>query len=433
MLEIVTASDPRVNERGSRGWEPATAIVESVRAILADVRQRGDAALVEYARSWDSERFTRQMLRVPVPSLDEVRRSVPAAVGSALELAKQRVAAFHSKQVREDISYEDPDGTCYAWIARPLDSVAAYIPGGSAPLPSTAIMTVVPAKLAGVARVALLTPPQHDGSIHPAILFAASLCRADEIYAVGGAQAVAAAAYGTETIPAVDKIVGPGNVWVTEAKRQVYGVCGIDGLAGPSEVLVALDDGADAEDVAAELLAQAEHDPHARVAAISESLLALERVRACIERSDVGALGRDGIIAEALEHALLIQAGSFEELCATIDAFAPEHLALRVGDPWAIVERVHHAGAIFIGGATPVACGDYLAGTNHVLPTAGSGRFASGLRVMDFLRTFSVLENSEERMRRDAEPIASLAEYEGLTQHARTARMRLGNLGSVES
>jgi histidinol dehydrogenase len=287
------------------------------------------------------------------------------------------------------------------------------------------LMTVVPAKVAGVERIVVTTPPQRGGTIDPAIRYACSLCGVDELYAVGGAQAVAGLAYGTATIAPADKIVGPGNVYVTEAKRQVFGAVGIDGLAGPSEVLVVCDERARPEYVAGELLAQAEHDPLARVAAVSRDRAILERVAELLDGDFGRATGRTEIVARVLaERTYLIHAASEAEILAVIERFAPEHLSLQVADPGTFVPHVRRAGAIFVGDNTPVASGDYLAGTNHTLPTSGAARFASGLRTMDFYRTMSLVENSAARMHADAELLAALADFEGLGAHARTARMR---------
>ncbi|HMD01827.1 MAG TPA: histidinol dehydrogenase, partial [Candidatus Baltobacteraceae bacterium] len=268
------------------------------------------------------------------------------------------------------------------------------------------------------------------GSIDPAILFACSLCGADELYAAGGAQAVGALAFGTETIARVDKIVGPGSVWVTEAKRQVFGLCGIDGLAGPSEVLVVADAGARPEFVAGEMVAQAEHDPLARVAAVSEDYGLLERVAALLDGPFATGSGRSAIVKHVLtERARLIHARDRREVIEVIERFAPEHLSLQTRDPAALLAHVTRAGAIFLGAQTPVAVGDYVAGSNHVLPTSGAARFSSGLRTADFRRTMSLVENSALRMQHDAPIVAALAEFEGLPGHARTALTRLESEG----
>ncbi len=407
------------------GWECPADISNRVAQIVSEVRNRGDAALVEYSRRFDDPSYDISKLRVPIPMHEQARALVPHEIVTGLALARERVEAFHRRQLRDNIEYTEEDGTRYAFRAHPLDAVAAYVPGGTAALPSSVIMNVVPAKLAGVQRIIVLTPPQRDGKVAPAVLFACWLCDVDELYAVGGAHAIAAAAYGTQSIARVDKIVGPGNVWVTEAKRQVFGACAIDGLAGPSEVLVVADESANVEYVSGELLAQAEHDPMARVAVVSESRSLLEACAQLLEAMKFDETDRREIIGNAIERGMyLIHARSRHQAYDVIDRFAPEHLSLQVEDPQAWLPHVRRAGAVFVGAQTPVACGDYIAGTNHVLPTSGAARFSSGLRVDDFLRTYSVVENTRERMLHDAPILAALAEFEGLPQHARTARMR---------
>jgi histidinol dehydrogenase len=354
------------------------------------------------------------------------RALVPEPIADALQLARERIAAFHERQKTKDIEYAEEDGTRYGFYHRALGSIAAYVPGGTAVLPSSVLMSVVPAAIAGVERIIVLTPPQADGTVAPAVLYACSLCDVDELYAVGGAQAIAAAAYGTASIARVDKIVGPGNVWVTEAKRQVFGACAIDGLAGPSEVLVVADDDANVELVAGELLAQAEHDPLARVAVVSTSRALLESCAQLIESMRVDRVERGDIIATVLERGTwLIEARDNADVAEIIERFAPEHLSLQVADPQSYLPHLHRVGAVFGGARTPVAAGDYIAGTNHVLPTSGAARFSSGLRTADFLRTFTYVENSDARMQADAGPLAALAEFEGLPQHAQSARLRM--------
>jgi histidinol dehydrogenase len=426
-VKIVSARDDAALASLYRGgWDAPQAVRDGVAAIVADVRARGDAALLEYTRRFDAPDLAPGGLRVAIPPLDQARALVPPEIAAGLELARERVAAYHTLQRPLDIERREADGTRSAFVYRPLAAIGAYVPGGTAVLPSSVIMTVVPAKIAGVERVAVATPPGRDGTISPAILFACALCGADELYAVGGAQAIAAFAYGTATVARVDKIVGPGNVWVTEAKRQVFGICGIDGLAGPSEVLVVADGGANAEFVAGEMIAQAEHDPLARVAAVSCELAVLERVRTLLEGEFATACGRGEIVDRVLAGgAYLIHAADEAEVLEVIERFAPEHLSLQIADPWGLVPKIRRAGAIFAGDQTPVAAGDYIAGTNHVLPTAGAGRFSSGLRLADYYRTASAIENSARRMRADAPVLAALAEFEGLRAHARTARLRV--------
>jgi len=407
------------------GWDPPRTVVDAVRAILDDVRARGDDALIDYTRRWDDAGASLASLRVAIPSRKTARALVPEQIATGLEIAKERIAEFHARQLPETIDYHAPDLTRYAFLSRPLAAVGAYVPGGTAPLPSTVMMTCVPAKVAGVERVVVVTPPQRDGHVNPAVLYACALCEVDELYAVGGAQAVAALAYGTATIAPVDKIVGPGNVFVTEAKRQVFGVCGIDGLAGPSEVLVVADERASDERVAGEIVAQAEHDPLARVAAVSRDRALLERVAALLEGPFGRESGRDAIVAQVLaDRTWLVHAASDAEVLEVIERFAPEHLSLMVANPYDWVPKIRRAGAIFVGDDTPVAAGDYIAGTNHTLPTSGAARFSSGLHTADYLRTMTLVENTRERMRKDADVLAALADFEGLPAHARTARMR---------
>jgi histidinol dehydrogenase len=423
---IVAARDERaLAPLYSGGWDPPADVRATVAAILADVRARGDEALTEYTRRFDYPAASAAALRVAVPAHDEALQLVPPEIAQGLQLARERVAQFHERQLVGDSQQRAADGTVTAFLVRPFGAVGAYVPGGTATLPSSVIMTAVPAKIAGVERVAVVTPPRRDGSIDPAIRYACSLCGVDELYAAGGAQAIAALAYGTATLAKVDKIVGPGNVWVTEAKRQVFGLCGIDGLAGPSEVLVVADAGSKPEFVAGELIAQAEHDPLARVAAVSGDRALLERVAALLEGSFATECGRSEIVERVLaERTFLIHANGEDEILEVIERFAPEHLSIQTRDPWALVPRIRRAGAIFIGDDTPVASGDYIAGSNHVLPTAGAGRFSSGLRTADFYRTMSLVENSRERMRGDAGLLAALARFEGLPAHARTADLR---------
>ncbi len=409
-----------------RGWRADAALTARVAEIVADVETRGDRAILDYSRRFDSPEYRLTHLRVPIPMPSVARSALQEDVAAAIERAAERIADFHRRQRTEDIAYRCDDGTSYAFRHEPLGAVAIYAPGGSAALPSSVLMGAIPAKIAGVRRRIVLTPPQRDGRVHPAVLFAASLCEVDELYAVGGAQAIAAAAFGTASIAAVDKIVGPGNAYVTEAKRQLYGIVGIDGLAGPSEVLVVADASASSELVVAELLAQAEHDARARVAVLSDSFELLESCAQLLEAIDVAHLPRGETIAAALdEGGFLIEAKSKGEIAATISAFAPEHLSLQVADPDFYLAHLRCVGAVFVGESTPVACGDYLAGTNHVLPTSGSARFASGLALADFLRTYSVVQNSRERMRGDAAAIAAFAAFEGLDAHAQSARLRM--------
>lgn len=425
-MKIVAATDEAaLAGLFSGGWDAPEAVRTGVATMLAAVRADGDAAVVAYTRAFDAPEATAADLRVAVPTREAAASLVPPLVVRGLDLARERVGAYHARQLEADARHREDDGTVSAFLHRPLSAIGAYVPGGTATLPSSVVMAVVPARIAGVPRVVVATPPGRDGRLNPAILYACAVCGVDELYAVGGAQAIAALAYGTRTIRPVDKIVGPGNVWVTEAKRQVYGTCGIDGLAGPSEVLVVADAEADATLVAGELVAQAEHDPLARVAAVSVDRGVLERVAALLDGPFATECGRAEIVARVLaDRTFLVHAASRAEILDVIDRMAPEHLALICEDAWELVPEIRRAGAIFIGAQTPVAAGDYLAGSNHVLPTSGAGRFSSGLHTADFRRTMSLMANSTERMEADAEVLAAFADFEGLPGHARTARLR---------
>lgn len=426
-MNVVSARDAATRARLRRtGWSAPEAVVATVARILSDVRERGDAAVIECARRYDDPGGHPADMRVEVPSAPVARQAIPEAVARAIDVAKERIERFHERQRQADLSFAAEDGSRYGWHRRPLAAVAAYVPGGAATMPSSLLMAAVPAKLAGVSRLIVLTPPR-AGGLPAALLYACATCGVDELYAVGGAQAIAAAAYGTETIAAVDKIVGPGGVWTTEAKRQVFGSCGIDGLAGPAEVLVIADDAANSEYVAGELIAQAEHAGATCMAAVSQSRSLLDAVAQLIDSLDVKTLERGGLIGDALERdGLLVHADSADDLFDVIDAFAPATLCLHVRDAREYLPRISRAGAVLVGDSTPLAAGDYLAGTNHVVPTGGTARFCSALSLSDFMRCFSVVENSPERMEADADAVAEWAQLEGLPQHARTARMRQG-------
>jgi histidinol dehydrogenase len=427
MIVVSTSDRAALDAALWRIWLPPAGAIESVAAILSSVRTGGDAALVEYARKFDDETFDAGRLRVPVPPAAEARSALPPDVADALDVARDRIARFHDRQRQADFSYAEEDGTRYGFYRHALDSVAAYVPGGNAPLPVAALMSVVPAKLAGVNRAIVLTPPQRNGRIHPSVLYACAIAGVDELYAVGGAHAIAAAAFGTETIAPVEKIVGCGGLWTNEAKRQVFGYCGIDSLAGPAEVLVVADDGANSEFVAGELLAQAEYAGAGRLAVVSESRPLLDAVAQLIDTLDVKTLERGQLISDALERdGYLIHALGREDVFSVIERFAPGYLCLQVRDASSYLPRIRRAGAVFVGDMTPLACGDYAAGINHIVPTAGTARFASALSLADFTRSFTIVENSLERMMNDALAVASLAEMDGLPQHAQTARMRYG-------
>ena len=422
-MKVVAASDAAaLSGLLDAGWSAAAEVVDEVAQILSDVRRRGDAAVAQYARRFDDNGFDLTKLRVPIPMLEAARLLLRPEIGAALELARERIARFHERQRQPDIAYVEEDGTRYAVQRCPLQSVAIYAPRAGAA--SAVLMGAVPAKIAGVPRIVVLSPPGGDGT-SPALLLACALCGVDELYAVGGAQAVAAVAFGTDSIAAVDKIFGRGGVWTTEAKRQVFGRCGVDLLAGPTEVLVVADDGASSEYVVGELLAQAELPGVTRLAVLSESRPLLEAVAQLVDTLDLQTVERHEFVTDTItRHCRLIEASSRDELFEVVNRFAPAYLCLQVRDASAYLDRIYAAGTVFVGDMTPLVSGEYLAGTSCVVPTSGTARFASSLSLADFTRSFSVVENTLERITNDAPALASLADFDGLPHHAQTAHMR---------
>jgi histidinol dehydrogenase len=407
------------------GWSVPAAGVDEVAAIIADVDARGDDALLEHARRFDGDGFELSDLRVPIPMLESARMLVAPEIAVALELEKERLSRFHRRQRQPDIEYVEEDGTRYALVRRPLRSVAVYASRSGAP--TSILMGAVPAKVAGVSRIVVLSPPGPMG-FPAAVLFACALCGVDELYAIGGAVAVAAAALGTRSLPSVDKIVGRGGRWTTEAKRQVFGRCGVDALAGPPEVLVVADEGANSEYVVGELLSAAERPDVTRLAVLSESRPLLDAVAQLIDTLDLQTLERSELVSKAIsQNCRLIAASSRDELLDLLNRFAPAYLCLQVRDAWRYLERIFTAGTVFIGDTTPLVSGEHLAGTNRVAPTSGTARFSSSLCLADFTRTLSVVENSADRMTTDARALAALADGDGLPNHAQAARMRYGS------
>jgi histidinol dehydrogenase len=397
----------------------------AVRPILAAIRERGDAALVEYARRFDGASLSPATLRVtPEEVAEAVDRLAPEAM-EALNLAAARIETFHHRQLPHSWFLTE-EGAVLGQLCRPLDAVGIYIPGGKAAYPSTVLMNGIPAAVAGVPRRVLCTPVAADLAIHPAVLAAASITGMTEIYKVGGAQAIAALAYGTASIPKVDKIVGPGNVYVATAKRLVAGNVGIDAIAGPTEVVVVADEGGDPAYVAADLLAQAEHDEMAMTLCITVSDGLAHAVVAELERQ-LATLPRRGIAEASLaSNGAVLVVSTLDAAFALVNTIAPEHLELHCRDPWSHLDRIRHAGAVFLGAFSPEALGDYVAGPNHVLPTGGAARFASPLSVEDFLHRMSLLHFTEAGMKRLADPAVTLARLEGLDGHARAIRIRQG-------
>ncbi|PLX37464.1 MAG: histidinol dehydrogenase [Hyphomicrobiales bacterium] len=404
--------------------EAAADVDAAVAAIIADVRKRGDEAVIELTGRFDRLDLSEKGLRISQDEIDAAIEQVDAETLKALTLARDRIAAHHGRQMPRDDRYVDSAGVELGsrWTA--VESVGLYVPGGTAAYPSSVLMNAVPALVAGVERIAMVVPTP-DGITNPLVLAAAKLAGVHEVYRIGGAQAVAALAYGTETIAPVAKIVGPGNAYVAAAKRQVFGTVGIDMIAGPSEVLIVADADNNPDWLAADLLAQAEHDASAQSILISDSPRLLADVEAAVERQ-LKTLSR-GEIASASwrDYGALISVETLDESIPLVDRIAAEHLELAVADPEALLAKVRNAGAVFLGHHTPEAVGDYVAGSNHVLPTARSARFSSGLSVLDFVKRTSILRCSAEALKTLGPAVVRLADAEGLEAHGRSVSIRL--------
>ena len=404
--------------------ETTETVDQAVSAILAAVRARGDAALIDYTARFDRLTLTADRLRVSADEIDAAVAAVPAEQHAALDLAATRIEAFHRAQLPADLKMTDDAGMTLGMRWTALDSVGLYVPGGKAAYPSSVLMNAIPARAAGVGRIAMCVPTP-DGVLNPLVLAAARRAGVSEIYRVGGAQAVAAMAYGTASIAPVDRIVGPGNAYVAEAKRQVFGRVGIDNIAGPSEVVVIASGDNDPRRVAVDLLAQAEHDEAAQSILISDDTAFIEAVIAAVA-AELPTLARAAIARASWDtHGAVILVRDWEEAASLVDRLAPEHLQLMGAGPEALFSRVRHAGAIFLGPYCPEALGDYLAGPNHVLPTGRTARFASGLSVFDFLKRTTWMSGGQAALRRIGPAAVTLAEAEGLGAHARSVALRL--------
>jgi len=403
----------------------ATADVDAVVAgIIADVVARGDAALIDYTRRFDRVSLTPDMLRVPAAEIAAAAHACDEKTLAALRLAAERIASYHRRQIPADFDYRDAAGVQLGARWRAIEAVGIYVPGGTAAYPSSVLMNAIPAKVAGVARVAMVVPTP-DGVISPLVLAAAEFAGVTEIYRVGGAQAVAALAYGTATIAPVDKIVGPGNAYVAAAKRHVFGIVGIDLIAGPSEILVVADRRNDPTWIAADLLSQAEHDTASQSILITDDGEFADAVAISIE-SHLASLPRAKIAGESWSrHGAIITVARLADAAALIDRIAPEHLELAVDDAESLAASVRNAGAIFLGRHTPEAIGDYVAGTNHVLPTGRSARFSSGLGVLDFMKRTSLVRCDQASLGAIGPAALTLAEAEGLGAHALSVALRL--------
>jgi histidinol dehydrogenase len=412
------------NDFLSRKRETSEDVDAAVREIIEDVVRRGDEALVDYTRRFDGVDVDPQTLRVGDAEVEAaLARCSPEAV-AALELAHARIEAFHRAQLPQDYSAVDALGVRLGWRWSAIESVGLYVPGGTASYPSSVLMNAVPAQVAGVPRIAMAVPAP-GGELNPLVLAAARLAGVEEIWRIGGAQAIAALAYGTASVPPVAKIVGPGNAYVAAAKRRVFGVVGIDMIAGPSEVLILADREANPDWIAADLLAQAEHDAAAQAVLMTDSVTLADAVEAAVERQLAHLPRREIAAASWRDFGAVILVAELGDAVALVDRIAPEHLEIETRDPEALAAAVRNAGAIFLGGHTPEAIGDYVGGPNHVLPTARSARFSSGLGVLDFMKRTSILQCHPEALRALGPAAMALGRSEGLEAHARSIGIRL--------
>lgn len=400
---------------------------QAARAILADVQKRGDEALYELSSKFDRVDLRKLGLRVSAAEIEAAVKSCDQQTIEALAFAHQRIVAFHERQRPSDLRFTDAAGVDLGWRWSAIEAVGLYVPGGTASYPSSVLMNAVPAKVAGVPRVVMVVPAP-DGVINPLVLAAASLAGVDEVYRVGGAQAIAALAYGTKHIAPVSKIVGPGNAYVAAAKRHVFGTVGIDMIAGPSEVLILADHTANPDWIAMDLLAQAEHDSAAQSILITDDNKLANAVEASVTSALASLSRREIAAASWRDFGAIILVPSLEAALPLVNRIAAEHLEVMCENPEPLVAKVHNAGAIFIGHHTPEAIGDYVGGSNHVLPTARSAKFSSGLGVLDFMKRTSILKCSPESLRALGPSAITLGENEGLTAHARSVAIRL-NLG----
>jgi histidinol dehydrogenase len=402
------------------------AVDRTVATIIADVRARGDAALLEYTQRFDRVTARRVAeLEIRAAELEGALGGLPADVHGPIAAAADRIRRYHERQRAESWTYTEADGTVLGQKVTPLDRVGLYVPGGKAAYPSSVLMNAIPARVAGVGELVMVVPTP-AGERNPLVLAAACLAGVDRVFAIGGAQAVAALAYGTETVPAVDKIVGPGNAYVAAAKRRVFGTVGIDMVAGPSEILVICDGATDPDWIAMDLFSQAEHDEDAQAILVSPDATVLDRVAASADRQLAQMPRRDVIRASLAKRGALIRVRDLAEACDIANRVAPEHLELSVREPEKWIERIRHAGAIFVGPYSSEAIGDYCAGPNHVLPTSRTARFSSPLGVYDFQKRSSIINLSREGARTLGHIASQLARGEGLPAHARSAEYRVG-------
>lgn len=425
VIRILEATEQAVEELLTHRWEEKTEAAKRVREIIEEVRRRGDEALCHYTALFDGYGLTREELRVGPEEIAAARQEVSAEFLAALEAAAENITAYHQRQLANSWLEADSRGLLVGQLVRPLSRVGIYVPGGRAAYPSSVLMTALPARVAGVKEIVMVTPPDSQGKINPHTLVAAARAGVTEIYRVGGAQAIAALACGTETIRPVDKIVGPGNLYVTLAKQQVYGHVDIDMLAGPSEIAVVADETADPCHVAADMLSQAEHDPLSKALLFTPERSLARAVQAELARQLHELPRREIAEASLANHGAIVLTRDVAQAVELANRFAPEHLELLVRDPFSWLGRITAAGAVFLGPYAPEPLGDYLAGPSHVLPTGGTARFCSPLGVEAFLKRISLISCSREALLGMAAHITSLARVEGLEAHARSIEARI--------
>jgi histidinol dehydrogenase len=431
MLRIITQQTEaqlELQRIGSRTHDDAIVHKEAtVNEIVQTVRRQGDKALIHYTAEFDGQTLTVDRLRVSGAELDAAYQQVSKELLKAIELAAANIEAFHRQRLPKSWVTFGEDNVVLGKRYNPVDRAGIYVPGGRACYPSTVLMNAIPAKVAGVPQIAMVTPPGAEKALNPAVLVAAQVAGIEEIYRVGGAQSIAALAYGTDTIAKVDVITGPGNIYVTLAKKLVYGTVGIDSLAGPSEVLIIADRYANPVHVAADLLAQAEHDPMAAAILITTDFTFATAVQAEVA-SQLQHHPRRTLTEKSIAHYGLIAVVDNLHIAAELsNRFAPEHLEIKTDDPWALVNQIRHAGAIFIGDSTPEAVGDYLAGPNHTLPTSGAARYASALGVETFMKHSSLIQYSQTALSKVGNAIQALTQAEGLFSHGESVRLRLSD------
>jgi histidinol dehydrogenase len=426
-MRIVTAQEFKaqmLNQVLNRGKSDISAIQSSVKTIINDVREQGDKALLRYTEKFDKVRLNAPNLKVDKKEIKEAYKKLKQSQITALRKAADNIASFHKKQLRAKWTMQIAEGVTLGQVTRPLASVGVYVPGGKAAYPSSVLMCAIPAKVAGVEKIIMCSPPGKSGDVNPALLVATDITEVSEVYRVGGAQAIAAMAYGTETVPKVDKIVGPGNVFVTAAKLEVSRDVAIDVPAGPSEILIIADETGNAAFIASDLLAQAEHDPQAWAILLTSSEALASAVKEEVYRQ-MKNLSRTEIIKSSTQkRGLIVTVRDIEEAIEYTNMIAPEHLQIQTENPNEVLSKIQNAGAVFLGGFSPVAFGDYSSGLNHVLPTAGYAKIYSGLSSLDFVKTMNFLQCSKEGYRNLKETAVTIAEMEGFDAHAKSVTIR---------